>query len=64
VWYDTGIVDQYLDLQRRQDVLGRLSVARDKASNAWFATFGNNGDHQKAIKLWREIFGHKFPAYG
>ena len=64
LWDGGDQVDEYLDWKTRQEVLKRLTTARDKARDAWYATYGNNDAHEKAIGLWRQIFGDKFPAYG
>ena len=66
MWHDGGVVDNYLYLNSsaREEILKRLRTARDKARDAWHATYGQNSDHKKAIEIWRQIFGDKFPAYG
>lgn len=64
LWHEGDMVDSYLDSNKRQEVLKRLETAKDKASDAWYATYGDNNDHKKAIRLWKQIFGDKFPAYG
>jgi hypothetical protein len=56
-------VDSYLDTIKRQEVVTRLEKPRDKASEAWYATYGEDDDHEKAINIWRQIFGSEFPAY-
>jgi Second Messenger Oligonucleotide or Dinucleotide Synthetase domain len=62
--HEGDIVDTYLDWKKRPEVVKRLETARDKARSAWHATYGSNNDHKKAIRLWGQIFGDKFPAYG
>ena len=64
LWHETGLADDYLDWEGRQEILKRLSRASEKATAAWHATYMNNCDEEKAINLWREIFGDKFPSYG
>lgn len=64
LWYDESFADEYLSLSDRCEVLKRLETARDKARLAWHATYGLNNDHEKAMGLWRQVFGSDFPAYG
>jgi hypothetical protein len=64
LWYEVGYADSYLDSETRKDVLERLKTARDKARNAWSLTYRERNEHEKAIGIWRQIFGDKFPAYG
>lgn len=64
LWHEGDMVDKYLSFQKRTEVVKRLKTARDKASDAWYATYSSNNDHEKATRLWRQIFGDKFPAYG
>lgn len=66
LWHEWSYADQYL-IDRpgwRPEAVKRLETARDKARAAWYATYGTNNEHAKAIGLWRQIFGEKFPAYG
>lgn len=62
--YEGGTVDSYLDSETRKEVVKRLETARDVARGAWYLTHDKNNDHKEAIRLWRQIFGEKFPAYG
>lgn len=62
--YEGGYADGYLDDKTRQEVRNRLLTARDKASQAWYLTYGSNNNHAGAIDLWRQIFGDMFPTYG
>jgi hypothetical protein len=64
LWYEGSAADGYLGYSDRQEALKRLDTARSKALDAWHATYDKNSDHQKAIGLWRQIFGEKFPPYG
>lgn len=64
LWYEGDYIDSYLSYIQRQEIKKRLETARDKASDAWFCTYGNNNDHKKAISLWKQIFGDRFPSYG
>lgn len=64
LWHEEAFADDYLDFSTREKVITRLKTARDKASDAWYLTYGNNNEHEKAIHIWRQIFGSKFPAYG
>jgi len=62
--YEGSYVDGYLTQSDRAEALKRLETARDKSRDAWYATHGSNDDHKKAIELWRQIFGDRFPSYG
>lgn len=64
LWYETGFADEYLDYTSRQEAIKRFDAATDKARDAWFKTYGSNSDHAGAIKLWKQLFGDAFPAYG
>jgi hypothetical protein len=66
LWYDLSYADNYLIGRptQRENILVRLKTARDKARSAWYATHGMNDDDEKAIGIWRQIFGDKFPSYG
>lgn len=63
-WYEGSFVDDYLSWSTRNQAQTRLETARDKARSAWHMTYGLNDDHEGAIRIWRQIFGDKFPAYG
>lgn len=64
MYYNGSQVDTYLDSLKRAEILKRLEIAKSKASNAWYLTFSNNNNHEKAIEIWQQIFGDKFPNYG
>ncbi len=64
LWHEGAFVDDYLDQKTREEVVKRLKTARDKASDAWYLTYDDKNDHEEAIRIWRQIFGDKFPAYG
>jgi hypothetical protein len=64
LWYEGAYADAYLDYDTRQEVLKRLTTARDRARSAWHKTYGTNNDVEGAVTIWRQIFGDKFPAYG
>ncbi len=64
LWHNIGFADEYLTYDNRQKAVDRLKTARDKASSAWYKTYGDNNDDEEAIRLWRQIFGDQFPAYG
>ena len=63
LYYDTGFVDDYLSSANRSEVLKRFDTAISLSLDAWYATYGDNDDHETAIGKWRQIFGDKFPAY-
>jgi hypothetical protein len=62
--YDGSYVDDYLIYDGRQEVLKRLRTARDKARDAWHQTYGTNNNDRRAIEIWGQVFGSKFPTYG
>ncbi len=64
LWYDGSQVDSYLDNQKRKEAVIRLETARRKALEAWKCTLGRNNDYERAVNLWRQIFGDRFPRYG
>jgi hypothetical protein len=66
LYYEGDFADKYLfdDYATRAEIVKRLSTARDKANDAWYLTYDNNSQHDKAIGIWRQIFGDKFPTYG
>ncbi len=64
LWHEGGYIDEYLDYNKREEVVGRLETARDKARDAWRLTYNGRDEHENAINLWRQIFGDKFPTYG
>lgn len=64
MWYEDSFADDYLDYNSRSEVVKRLETARDSARDAWYHTYGGRSEHEKAIQIWRRIFGNRFPAYG
>lgn len=64
IWYEGAHADDYLDSYTRAEVVKRLETARDQARNAWYGTYEGRADHERAIGIWRQIFGDKFSAYG
>ncbi|CAN7245053.1 SMODS domain-containing nucleotidyltransferase [Variovorax paradoxus] len=64
LWYDTGFADEYLNLNDRAEVTKRLDTATQKATLAWYHTYGSNNNHKAAMESWKQIFGEKFPNYG
>lgn len=64
LWYELGFADDYLSYTDRQEALKRFDTAISKSRDAWHLTYNTNNDHRKAIELWKQIFGDKFPAYG
>lgn len=64
LWYDTGLVDQYLSWQDRQEVLKRFDTAISESRDAWHWTYGSSNNHKSAIESWRRTFGDEFPNYG
>lgn len=66
LFHDGGFADKYLYLnsEARLEIVRRLETARDKARTAWHETYGANNNDKKAIEIWGQVFGDKFPAYG
>jgi len=54
-----GQVDDYLDDETRTAVKDRLKRARDRTGAAQ-----GTSDAEESIRLYRMVFGDKFPAYG
>ncbi len=63
LWHDQGFVDDYLGNADRQEALKRVDAAIEKSRDAWYALY-NEKNAEQAIRLWRQLFGDKFPAYG
>lgn len=63
-YYEGSYVGGYLSQSSRSEVLTRLERARDKARDAWYWTYAEECEHEKAIGIWRQVFGDAFPAYG
>ena len=64
IWYEGAFVDDYFTYDKKQEAKKRLETARDKARSAWAKTYGDDNDHEGAIKIWRQIFGDRYPSYG
>lgn len=64
LYYDGFQVDTYLDSDKRAEILKRLEIAKAKALDAWYLTYNGRDDHEKAIGIWKQIFGDKFPNFG
>lgn len=60
--YLDSYVDGYLTISDREEALKRVRSARDLSLEAWGATFGNPPNQQRAMALWRQMFGEKFPS--
>lgn len=58
----SGDLSSYLTWANRQNVIGNLESAYDRATRARAAE--RSGDHREAIRLWRIVFGDEFPTYG
>lgn len=58
-----GQVDSYLSWSGRSTAKERLSRGLTWARDAWYATERKNND-EEAIRIYRTMFGDKFPAYG
>ena len=61
LWYEGSYVDDYLSFKDRTEILSRFDTAIDKSRSAWY--YGHINDYRKAIVVWRQIFGEKFPEY-
>lgn len=64
LWHNVGYADSYLSFSDRLEVRNRIDTAIAKSRDAWYKTYGDNDDHEGAIKIWQRIFGSKFPNYG
>lgn len=53
--YDGSFAEAHLDWKTRQEVLKRLTSARNKARQAWYLTYGSNDDDEKPVGIWRRI---------
>lgn len=62
-WYNSGDASAYLEWSRRPAVKARIQNARTLANQAWYEKYSNDDD-EAAIRLWRELFGWSYPAYG
>lgn len=51
-----------LSREERQKISLRAKSDKERAIEA--RRFENNGDHERSIRKWREIFGNEFPNYG
>lgn len=63
LWHEIGFADNYLTPQARAEICKRFDGAIRLSQSAWYLTYGANEEHEKAIGLWRQIFGDRFPAY-
>lgn len=63
LWHQQSLADDYLSYNDRDEIKKRLADVTAKARNAWYEIYANK-NHEKAIKLWKQIFGDSFPAYG
>jgi hypothetical protein len=57
-------VDDYLTGSDRREVLERVERAIELARDAWWQVHPPNDNHAEAIRLYRILFGDRFPAYG
>lgn len=64
LWHNGAFVDGYLSYTDRQEITKRLDKAAATARNAWYYSYPPLEDHQTAIRLWRQLLGDAFPAYG
>lgn len=62
--YEGHDVAAYLTDDQRNAIDDQLRGAGKTASDAWYATCDTNDDHELAIKLWKSIFGQRFPDCG
>lgn len=63
LWHDGDFVDDYLDDQSRREVVRLFEEATKLATQAWSHTYRDDAD-EAAIKIWKQMFGPRFPAYG
>lgn len=67
VWvctYDGQDIVDYLQTGQFTLVREQLKAAESIASDAWHLTYGERDDHKEAIRLWRSLFGQRFPTHG
>jgi len=64
LWYELGYADNYLNGKDRNEVLTRIDTAIDRSRDAWYTASHGRNDYRRAIELWRQVFGDKFPTYG
>ncbi len=61
-YYQDAVVDDYLSLLTRAELVRRISIAENIAREAWFR--GASGEIDAAITNWKKFFGSDFPTYG
>lgn len=63
-WHEGHDITDYLAYDQRQKLGGPLRAAESSARSAWYLTCGMNANHREAIRIWKSIFGQRFPGYG
>jgi hypothetical protein len=64
LWHQGNIVDEYLGVRKRAEVVKRLEAAHAQSLRAWYLTSGSHNNHQAAFGIWQQAFGSRFPSYG
>ena len=64
LWHQGAYIDDYLTYATRAKLKALIANTASQATSAWHATYGGNNHHADAIRLWRSIFGTRFPTYG
>lgn len=64
LWHEGKDVAEYLSFDRALRAKSQITDAKNDAFTAWYKTSSGIDDHHEAIKIWRSIFGNKFPTYG
>ncbi|WP_406355394.1 SMODS domain-containing nucleotidyltransferase [Streptomyces sp. NBC_00658] len=64
LWHESKDVAEYLSFERALRAKSQITDAKNEAFMAWYKTSSGKDDHREAIRIWRSIFGNKFPTYG
>ncbi len=64
LWHEGKDVAEYLSWDRAVRAKSQIVEAKNQAFTAWYKTAAGKTDHREAIRIWRSIFGNRFPTYG
>ncbi|MEW1830712.1 nucleotidyltransferase [Streptomyces sp. NPDC088196] len=64
LWHEEKDVAEYLSPEKAGKAKNQIGEAKNQALTAWSYTFNGKDNNREAIRIWRSIFGNKFPAYG
>lgn len=62
LWHEGKDVSEYLSAPRALRVKNQIADTKNKAFTAWYKA--SIEDNREAIRIWRSIFGNRFPTYG